>query len=89
MLADKIAGAVYEFFNKLWILVLGAPKVVVADCGPEFTAGKFQECMTFHDILLHHIPVESPWMNGLAEREGFSLKVCHGQAGERIKLPEE
>jgi hypothetical protein len=28
-------------------------------------------------------------MNGLAERKGFSLKVCHGQAGERIKLPEE
>ena len=50
---------------------------------------KFQECITFHDILFHHIPVESPWMNGLAEREGFSLKVCHGQAGERIKLPEE
>ena len=71
----KTAEEVEKFFNVSWIPVLGAPKVVVSDCGPEFTSEKMQSCMAFHDIVLHHIPVESPWANGLAERAGASLKV--------------
>ena len=35
--------------------------------------------MAFHDILLHHTPVECPWSNGLAERAGGSLKVILGK----------
>ena len=75
----KSSDEVVKFFNVHWIPILGAPKIVVADCGPEFTSDKMQNCMAFHDILLHHIPVESPWANGLAERAGGSLKVILGR----------
>ena len=69
----KSADEVVKFFQSSWIPILGAPKVVVSDCGPEFTSDKMQ------DVVLCHIPVESPWANGLAERAGGSLKVITGK----------
>ena len=34
----KSSDEVVNFFNVHWIPVLGTPKIVVADCGPEFTS---------------------------------------------------
>ena len=34
----KSSDEVVNFFNVHWIAVLGTPKIVVADCGPEFTS---------------------------------------------------
>ena len=79
MMEAKSADEVVKFFQSSWIPILGAPKVVVSDCGPEFTSDKMQACMDMHDIVLYHIPVESPWANGLAERAGGSLKVIMGK----------
>lgn len=31
--------------------------------------------MAFYDVAVHHIPVETPWQNGLAERSGGVLKA--------------
>ena len=76
MLMDrKTSEEVVRFFETIWIPALGAPRTVVADCGPEFTSDKMQFCMDLHDILLYHIPVETPWSNGMAERAGAALKV--------------
>ena len=78
VMENKSADAAALFFEQMWIPILGSPKVIVADLGPEFTSDRFQRSLDFHDVLLHHVPVESPWMNGLAERAGGSLKVIVG-----------
>lgn len=79
VLETKSAAEVARWFNVFWIPVLGSPRCVVADCGPEFTSAELQSTLAFHDVLLHHVPVESPWANGLAERAGGSLKVILGK----------
>lgn len=81
----KSADEVVKFLQTSWIPILGAPRVVVADCGPECTSDKMQPCMDTHDIVLYHIPVESPWANGLAERAGGSLKVIVGKLAKDFR----
>ena len=55
------------------------------DLKSEFISDQFQQAMDFHDVVLHHIPVGAPWMNGVAERAGGALKtvmraVIHSQS---------
>ena len=38
-----------------------------------------QACRTCTTFVLYHIPVESPWAKGFAERAGVSLKVIMGK----------
>ena len=47
LLEGKTADEVVKFMNRAWILVLGAPRVVVADLGPEFSSGAFQTAMDY------------------------------------------
>ena len=49
--------------------------MITADMGPEFVSQEFQTMADRFDVVLHHIPVEAPWKNGLCERGGGSLKV--------------
>ncbi|CAE7480196.1 unnamed protein product [Symbiodinium sp. CCMP2592] len=58
-----------------WTRIFGAPKTLVVDMGPEFVAESFQDLCDFYDTVLHHIPVEAPWRNGVAERAGASTKA--------------
>ena len=77
VLEAKSADAVVKFLNEGWISILGTPKTLVVDSGPEFIAEKFQAACDFHDITLHHVAVEAPWANGIAERGGQALKtIC-------------
>ena len=79
VLEAKSADAVVKFLNEYegWISILGTPKTLVVDSGPEFIAEKFQAACDFHDITLHHVAVEAPWANGIAERGGQALKtIC-------------
>ena len=44
----KTSDEVVRFFDEIWIPALGAPKTVIADCGPEFTSDKMQFCIDLH-----------------------------------------
>lgn len=64
-------------FNEHFISAFGAPKSLVCDCGPEFISSAMQKACEFHDVHLYHAAVEAPWVNGIAERGGQTLKtIC-------------
>ena len=74
LLPNKTADEVVKSLSE-WTRILGAPKALTVDMGPEFIAGKFQEACDFYDIVLHHTPVEAPWKNAIAERSGQTTKA--------------
>ena len=43
--------------------------------GPEYISEAFQNMCERRNIVLDHVAVEAPWMNGLAERRGGVLKT--------------
>lgn len=44
--------------------------------GPEYISEAFQNMCERRNIVLDHVAVEAPWMNGLTERRGGVLKPC-------------
>ena len=74
-LAGKSSEAIATWFLERWMPIFGPPRVLVADQGREFLSWEFQEMCDRHSILLHHIPVQAPWANGVCERGGGILKV--------------
>jgi len=74
LLPDKSADEVVKCLSE-WVRILGAPKALTVDMGPEFVAGKFQSACDFYDVCLHHTPVEAPWKNAVAERSGQTTKA--------------
>ena len=75
VLERKSTSEVVKFLGEKWFQMLGIPAAITTDMGPEFIAEEFQDKMDFYDVCLTHIPVEAPWMNGVAERAGGKLKV--------------
>ena len=75
VLKKKSTEDVLKFMAEGWFQTLGVPASLTTDMGPEFVADEFQRQMDFFDIALYHVPVEAPWMNGVAERAGGSLKA--------------
>ena len=77
VLEKKSTTEVLKFLNESWISILGVPKTLICDSGPEFVSDEMQAACDFHDINLYHAAVEAPWVNGIAERGGQSLKtIC-------------
>ena len=74
LLPDKTAEEVVKCLSE-WVRVLGAPKALTVDMGPEFLATKFQSACDFFAVCLRHTPVESPWKNAVAERSGQTTKA--------------
>ncbi|CAE7294222.1 RE1 [Symbiodinium natans] len=68
--ASDVVGALNEFCKSY-----GAPKTLVTDLGPEFTAQTFSEACEFLDIYHSTTPVETPWRNGIVERAGGTFKT--------------
>ena len=75
LLDDKSSKAVIENFEKTWVCWARSPGTLCVGMGPEFTSLEFGQWCEFHGIALHHIPVEAPWQNGVAERAGGAFKV--------------
>ena len=50
----------------------------MADQGREFISREFEEWCGMHSIYLHHIGVQCPLQNGIAERSGATLKAIIG-----------
>lgn len=73
-LETKDSNSIVRWFQERWMSIFGPPRVPVADQGREFISWSFQEMCDRHSILLHHIPVEAPWCNGVCERGGGILK---------------
>ena len=74
LLLDKTAEEVVKCLSE-WVRVLGAPKALTVDMGPEFVATRFQSACDFFAVCLRHTPVESPWKNAVAERSGQTTKA--------------
>ena len=73
-LETKDSDSIVRWFQERWMSIFGPPRVIVADQGREFISWSFQEMCDRHSILLHHIPVQAPWCNGVCERGGGILK---------------
>jgi len=74
-LEHKSSEAITKWFRERWLPIFGAPRVLVADQGREFVSWEFQELCDQIGTLLHHIPVQAPWANGICERGGGILKA--------------
>ena len=74
VLATKDSESICSWFKQRWLPIFGPPRVIVADQGKEFCSWVFQEMCDQHSILLHHIPIQAPWCNGVCERGGGILK---------------
>jgi len=75
VLDNKTALEVVKFMEESWFQPLGIPASITVDMGKEFTSALFMDKMSYYDVAVHHIPVEAPWQNGLAERSGGVLKA--------------
>ena len=75
ILPDKSTKSVVRFLSTRWIATFGPPRVMVVDQGREFVSWEMEEYAGSQSILLHHIAVQAPWQNGIAERSGGVLKA--------------
>ena len=73
-LDNKTASEVTRAFMSSWVARYGAPRLVVADRGSEFTGSPFPEVLGENGILLHLISVRAPWENARTERAGGWFK---------------
>ncbi|CAK9000166.1 unnamed protein product [Durusdinium trenchii] len=75
ILPDKSTESVVRFMATKWLPTFGAPRVLVCDQGREVISWEMEEWTSSVSTLLHHIAVQAPWQNGLAERSGGILKT--------------
>ena len=75
ILDDKLSKSVIRFLQMRWIAAFGPPRTLVYDQGREFVSWEMEEFASSHSIHLHHIAVQAPWQNGVAERSGGILKT--------------
>ena len=75
VLDDKHTKSVVRFLTTRWLSTFGAPRVLVCDQGREFVSWEMEEWASSVSMLLHHIAVQAPWQNGVAERSGGILKT--------------
>ena len=75
VLRSNSAEDVVGFFTEVWFPALGIPRTLTCDMGPEYISEAFQNMCERRNIVLDHVAVEAPWMNGLAERRGGVLKT--------------
>ena len=75
ILADKSTKEVIRFMATRWLPTFGAPRVLVCDQGREFISWEMEEWTSSISTLLHHIAVQAPWQNGVAEKSGGILKT--------------
>ena len=78
LIPDKSTESVVRFLTTHWIPLLGAPQTIIADQGREFISQQFETWCNSRSIYLHHIAVQCPWQNGVAERSGATLKAIVG-----------
>ena len=75
IIPDKSTASVVKFLSNRWVATFGPPRVMVVDQGREFISWEMEEYASSQSILLHHIAVQAPWQNGVAERSGGILKT--------------
>ena len=75
VLPDKSTKSVVRFLATRWLPTFGAPRVLVCDQGREFVSWEMEEWASSVSTMLHHIAVQAPWQNGVAERSGGVLKT--------------
>ena len=73
-LSDKSAETVTRAFMKSWCGHYGAPRMLVADQGGEFTGAFFVQTVSDAGTLIHYTDVKSPWQNSRTERAGGIFK---------------
>ncbi|CAK9081636.1 unnamed protein product [Durusdinium trenchii] len=75
ILPNKSTAAVIEFLSKRWVPAFGPPRVLVCDQGREFISWEMEEWASSMSVMLHHVAVQAPWQNGIAEKSGGVLKT--------------
>ena len=73
-ISDKKAETVTQAFMTSWVGHYGAPKLIVADQGREFTGQPFVNTLSEAGIIVHFIDVRAPWQNSRTEKAGGVFK---------------
>ena len=76
---------------KYWIAIFGASKTVFSGNGGDFIGESFVEMCEQFNIKIKTTPSESPWCNGLCERQNQTgtsilLKVKEDTQGVTMRL---
>ena len=64
----KLATTVIDCIMIVWVSIFGVMKCLLSDNGGEFTADETREVASILNVELHTTGAESPWQNGLCER---------------------
>ncbi len=75
VLKSKEPEQVIRALMEKWIRYFQKPKEIITDCGGEFTADLIKDVASRLDIKLHTTPAESPWGNGINEKN-HALADC-------------
>ena len=70
---DKKRDTIIAALFRIWISVYGAPQKFMSDNGGEFANADFLELCEQFGIVVKTTPAESPWSNGVVERNNQTL----------------
>jgi transposase InsO family protein len=72
-IADKKRDTIISALFRIWLSVYGAPQKFMSDNGGEFANADFLELCEQFGIVVKTTPAESPWSNGVVERNNQTL----------------
>ena len=72
---SKEPEQIIKAFMEKWVRYFQKPKSIITDNGKEFTADLTREVCSRLDIKMHTTPAESPWGNGICEKN-HALSDC-------------
>ena len=70
---NKNKETVLREIFKIWIAIFGTPQKILIDNGGEFANDELTEMCGYLGIHLHTTAAESPWSNGVVERNNQTL----------------
>ena len=70
---DKNRETIMEHIFRIWITVYGTPQKSLTDNGGEFAKSELLEMADHLSVTVHTTAAESPWSNGVVERNNQIL----------------
>ena len=77
VITRKLPSVIVDTVNKTWIASgLGAPKKFLIDNGGEFANNLYKEMAADFNVEICNTGAESPWQNGICERNHSVIDLC-------------
>ena len=77
VITRKLPSVIFDTFITMWIgSGLGAPGKILVDNGGEFANEEYKDRCENFNIMVCHTAAESPWQNGICERNHCVVDNC-------------